>query len=158
MHLTSDGTTCRTIASMSCLPRALSSLSTSNALSKWSSIARLPRPVMNTSSVIPAATASSTAYWINGLSTTGNTALVMLVMRFSSLEQFQELRFVQYCNSKFQRLVIFAAGFRPRNHIIGLFRHARADLAPAVADSLLRRVALQVWQRSGQHKRFAVNR
>src|SRR4030067_1337324 len=32
---------------------------------------RLLRPVMHTMSVIPAATASSTAYWINGLSTTG---------------------------------------------------------------------------------------
>ena len=35
-------------------------------------MARLLRPVMNTSSVMPAATASSTAYWISGLSTTGS--------------------------------------------------------------------------------------
>src|SRR3989338_521831 len=34
-------------------------------------MARLLSPVMNTISVMPAATASSTAYWISGLSTTG---------------------------------------------------------------------------------------
>ena len=38
-------------------------------------MARLFRPVMNTMSVIPAATASSTAYWIRGLSTTGIISL-----------------------------------------------------------------------------------
>jgi hypothetical protein len=41
-------------------------------LSKWSSIARLLRPVMKIMSVMPAAAASSTAYWISGLSTTGS--------------------------------------------------------------------------------------
>ena len=35
-------------------------------------MARLLRPVMNTIWVMPAATASSTAYWISGLSTTGS--------------------------------------------------------------------------------------
>src|SRR5690606_37413120 len=37
---------------------------------KWSSIAPLPRPVTKTKCSIPASTASSTAYWITGLSTT----------------------------------------------------------------------------------------
>src|SRR5512141_2112549 len=41
-------------------------------MSKWSSIARLLRPVMKIMSVMPAAAASSTAYWISGLSTTGS--------------------------------------------------------------------------------------
>ena len=41
-------------------------------MSKWSSIARLLRPVMKIISVMPAATASSTAYWISGLSTIGS--------------------------------------------------------------------------------------
>ena len=66
-------------------------------VSKWSSIARLPRPVTKIASVMPASAASSTTYWIRGLSTresisfgealvagrnrvprppTGNTALV----------------------------------------------------------------------------------
>src|SRR5512139_2950285 len=35
-------------------------------------MARLLRPVMKIMSVIPAAAASSTAYWISGLSTTGS--------------------------------------------------------------------------------------
>src|SRR5216684_6514331 len=38
-------------------------------------IARLLRPVMKIMSVIPAAAASSTAYWISGLSTTGSISL-----------------------------------------------------------------------------------
>src|SRR3989304_4165998 len=38
-------------------------------------MARLLRPVMNTMSVIPAAIASSTAYWMSGLSTTGIISL-----------------------------------------------------------------------------------
>jgi hypothetical protein len=36
------------------------------------SIARLELPVMNTSVSAPAARASSTAYWMSGLSTTGS--------------------------------------------------------------------------------------
>ena len=38
-------------------------------LSKWSSMVDLPRPVTMMISVQPAATASSTPYWIRGLST-----------------------------------------------------------------------------------------
>ena len=53
------------------MPRLASSFSISYALSKWSSIARLWRPVTKIISVRPAATASSTAYWMSGLSTTG---------------------------------------------------------------------------------------
>jgi hypothetical protein len=43
--------------------------------SKWSSIARLAAPVMKTRRRAPAASASSTAYWISGLSTTGSISL-----------------------------------------------------------------------------------
>src|SRR5690349_2232250 len=38
-------------------------------------MAPLPRPVTNTKCSIPAALASSTAYWISGLSTTGSISL-----------------------------------------------------------------------------------
>src|SRR5215471_7520594 len=38
-------------------------------------MARLLRPVMKIMSVMPAAAASSTAYWISGLSTTGSISL-----------------------------------------------------------------------------------
>ncbi len=49
--------------------------SSSRLRSKWSSTARLPRPVMIKMSVRPARTASSTTYWIAGLSTTGSISL-----------------------------------------------------------------------------------
>src|SRR5512135_602282 len=55
-----------------CLPFALRSSSSSKATSKWSSIARLARPVISTTSSMPDETASSTTYWISGLSTSGS--------------------------------------------------------------------------------------
>src|SRR5262249_19253238 len=48
--------------------------------SKWSSIARLPRPVMRRTSSTPASTASSTTYWIAGLSTSGSISFGMLLV------------------------------------------------------------------------------
>src|SRR4051794_10855418 len=56
----------------SCLPLLSSRCSSSKLRSKWSSIARLLRPVMMRMSSSPALTASSTTYWIAGLSTTGS--------------------------------------------------------------------------------------
>ena len=59
-------------ARMSCsafLPRAASVVSSSNMRSKWSSITPLLRPVTNTKCSMPASLASSTTYWISGLST-----------------------------------------------------------------------------------------
>src|SRR4051812_29446670 len=61
-----------TSASRSCFAERSSECSSSKLRSKWSSMARLPRPVMMRMSVSPAATASSTTYWIDGLSTTGS--------------------------------------------------------------------------------------
>ncbi|CPK90714.1 Uncharacterised protein [Bordetella pertussis] len=43
-------------------------------------MARLLRPVTKMRSVIPAATASSTAYWIRGLSTTGSISFGMALV------------------------------------------------------------------------------
>src|SRR6476661_10484610 len=59
----------------SCLPALSRKCSSSKLRSKWSSIARLLRPVMIRMSVSPARTASSTTYWIAGLSTTGSISL-----------------------------------------------------------------------------------
>jgi hypothetical protein len=42
------------------------------SVSKWSSMARFDEPVTNTSRSAPASSASSTAYWISGLSTIGS--------------------------------------------------------------------------------------
>ena len=59
----------------SCLPLLSRKCSSSKLRSKWSSIARLLRPVMMRMSSSPAFTASSTTYWIAGLSTTGSISL-----------------------------------------------------------------------------------
>src|SRR5713101_4867260 len=61
--------------SRSCLPLCSSVASSSKLRSKWSSMARLPRPVMTRMSVIPARAASSTTYWMAGLSTIGSISL-----------------------------------------------------------------------------------
>src|SRR5687767_7504458 len=65
----------RTCLSSSNLPRDSRKCSSSIERSKWSSIERLPRPVMIRMSVMPAATASSITYWIVGLSTIGSISL-----------------------------------------------------------------------------------
>src|SRR3954451_14174741 len=56
----------------SCLPALSRKCSNSKLRSKWSSSARLLRPVTIRTSVSPARAASSTTYWIAGLSTTGS--------------------------------------------------------------------------------------
>src|SRR5690349_725098 len=56
-------------------PFASRAASSSQLRSKWFSIAFLLRPVTSRTSVRPASTASSTTYWIAGLSTTGSISL-----------------------------------------------------------------------------------
>ena len=56
-------------------PLASSEASSSQLRSKWFSSVFLLRPVTISTSVRPAATASSTTYWIAGLSTTGSISL-----------------------------------------------------------------------------------
>src|ERR1700756_3575451 len=70
-----EGSTLRNWFSRALLPCCSSISSSSWSESKWSSMARLEAPVMNTRRCAPAASASSTAYWISGLSTTGNISL-----------------------------------------------------------------------------------
>ena len=64
-----------TESSSAFLPRAISASRNSVLWSKWSSMADLPRPVTKTNSSMPDARASSTAYWMSGLSTTGSISL-----------------------------------------------------------------------------------
>ncbi len=54
---------------------SLKSISSSKEVSKWSSMAVLPIPVTIIISERPDALASSTAYWISGLSTRGSISL-----------------------------------------------------------------------------------
>ena len=56
-------------------PSPRSACSSSMLRSKWSSSGRLLRPVIIRTSASPARTASSTTYWIAGLSTTGSISL-----------------------------------------------------------------------------------
>src|ERR1700676_2285970 len=65
----------RISSSCSRLPRASRNVSSSTDTSKWSSIAFLPRPVTRMMLSIPEATASSTPYWMRGLSTSGSISL-----------------------------------------------------------------------------------
>ena len=64
-----------TRCSRSASPLSLSLTSSSGTESKWFEIAFLLRPMMTRMSVMPAAAASSTTYWIAGLSTTGSISL-----------------------------------------------------------------------------------
>src|SRR5579859_2225013 len=65
------------MASRSVLPRFSSEHSSSGLTSKWSSMADLPRPVTMTIWSHPAASASSTPYWMMGLSTSASISLGM---------------------------------------------------------------------------------
>src|ERR1035441_2261426 len=65
----------RTMASNSFFLRDSSRYSSSKLTSKWSSMALFPRPVTMMMFCMPEWTASSTPYWIMGLSTMGNISL-----------------------------------------------------------------------------------
>ena len=67
-------------ATISILPRSRRLLSSSYETSKWSISAVLPRPLTRQNCSIPAARASSTAYWISGLSTTGSISLAIALV------------------------------------------------------------------------------
>src|SRR3981189_1562637 len=102
---------------------------------------------MKIMSVIPAAAASSTAYWISGLSTTGsisfglalvtgrkrvprpatgNTALVTLAIAIAILgvgDHGLQLLFVEHRNAELAGLVELAAGLGAGNDVRGLLRN-----------------------------------
>src|SRR6476620_9322882 len=106
-------------------------------------MARLPRPVMKMRSVMPAATASSTAYWMSGLSTIGSislgdalvagrkrgqrpapgkTAFVIFCIALVCAQEFEELLFVQDRDAEVLRLVEFRTGLLAGDHVVGLLR------------------------------------
>src|SRR5262245_38795028 len=153
------------------LPRLASSVSIAYALSKWSSIARLCRPVTKIISVRPAATASSTAYWISGLSTTGiislglalvagrkrlpkpatgNTAFVIARIAISSLQEPLQARFVEHREAERLGLRELRTGLGPGHDVIGLLRHRAAHLPALREYQLGRRFPREVGQSSGQ--------
>src|SRR6476659_3973417 len=115
---------------------------------------------MKIMSVMPAATASSTAYWMSGLSTTGSislgealvagrnrvpipatgkTAFVTFCISLCT-EQLEELGLVQDRHPQLARLVELGAGFIARDDVIRLFGNRAAHLAPEGLDPVLRLV------------------
>src|SRR5512134_2943706 len=95
-------------------------------------------------SVRPAATASSTAYWMSGLSTigiisfglalvagrkrlpkpaTGNTAFVIVRIAISSLQQLPQTRFVEHRDAERLGLRQFRAGLGAGHDVVGLLRY-----------------------------------
>src|ERR671925_360261 len=174
MQRTPSGSTERTICSSMSLPLRSSSVSSSYALSKWSSIARLLRPVTKIISVMPAAAASSTAYWMSGLSTigsisfglalvtgrkrlprpaTGNTAFLSLAcMRSEILQHFEEFLFFQDAHAKGARLLELGAGVGAGDHEIGLLGHRAGHFVPLALDRGARLLARHAAQRAGQHE------
>src|SRR5688500_214830 len=134
-------------------------------------MARLLRPVTKIISVIPAAAASSTAYWISGLSTigsisfglalvtgrnrlpkpaTGNTAFLSLGMESKLLQQFVEARLVEHRHAQLARLVELRAGVRPGDHEVGAARHRAGNLVPLRLDGGTRLVARHACQGAGE--------
>src|SRR5258706_11614304 len=187
MQRTPSGRTERTMSTSTSLPLRSSSVSSSYALSKWSSMARLLRPVTKIISVMPAAAASSTAYWISGLSTigsisfglalvtgrnrlprpaTGNTAFLSLacmgpILFFSGskgLQQVGELFLVQHGDAQLAGLVELAARVFAGHPVVGLLRHRAGHLVPFRFDRGLGVVAAHAGERPGQHERLRVFR
>src|SRR5258706_9954402 len=129
---------------------------------------------MKIRSVIPAATASSTAYWMSGLSTigsislgeafvagrkrvpspaTGKTALVTLVMYApSSLfpQHREELLLLEHADPEAARAIELRSRLGARDHVVGLLRDRSRDLPAGILDALLRLVAPHLRQRSGE--------
>src|SRR5215471_15293904 len=133
-------------------------------------MARLLRPVMNIMSVMPAAAASSTAYWISGLSTTGsislglalvtgrnllpspatgNTALVTLS---NAMSEFPELLLVDHRHFQLLGPDELAAWIGASDEVAGFLGYAAGDLPAAALDQVLRLVAGDRRQRSCEHE------
>src|SRR6185436_14719163 len=150
MQRTPSGSTERTISSSTFLPLRSSSVSSSYALSKWSSMARLLRPVTKIISVMPAAAASSTAYWMSGLSTigsisfglalvtgrkrlprpaTGKTAFLSFTPMGSEVFQRRhEFFFFENPNTERACLVELGSGVFAGDHVVRLLRHRAGHL------------------------------
>src|SRR5512134_3964848 len=126
-------------------------------------------------SVRPAATASSTAYWMSGLSTigiisfglalvagrkrlpkpaTGNTAFVIARIAVSSLQERSQTLLVEHRHA--ERLGPGELGARvgAGHNIVGLLRDRAADLAAMREYQLARLFPRHVRQRPGEHERL----
>src|SRR5688500_8568720 len=139
-------------------------------------MARLLRPVTKIISVIPAAAASSTAYWISGLSTigsislglalvtgrkrlprpaTGNTAFLSLACMGSQiLQQFEEFLFSQYPHAEPARALELGSGILAGDDEIGFLGHRSRHFVPFRLDRRTRLVARHAREAPGEHEAF----
>src|SRR5689334_7623832 len=125
-------------------------------------------------SVMPAAAASSTAYWMSGLSTTGiisfglalvtgrkrlpkpatgNTAF--LSFGIAAPQYLAQLRLIDHRHAERARSVELASGVGTGDDVVGLFGHRRGHLVPARFECLARLLPRHAAKRAGQHKGLA---
>src|SRR4051794_24933194 len=121
-------------------------------------------------SVMPAAAASSTAYWMSGLSTmgsislglafvtgrnrlprpaTGNTAFVTLR---NVIEEFLQLSFIEDRHAELTRAVELRPGVLARNDESGFLGDAAAHFTAMLLDQRTCVVARERRQRAGEHE------
>src|SRR3954468_12809158 len=137
-------------------------------------MARLWRPVTKIMSVMPAAAASSTAYWMSGLSTTGIISLGLALVKgrkrlpnpatgnpaflslgISAPQDFAQLRLIDHRHAEALRLLELGSGLDAGHHIISLLRHRRGHLVPARLERLARFFARHAHERPGEDERLA---
>src|ERR1051325_4571575 len=139
-------------------------------------MARLLRPVTKIISVIPAAAASSTAYWISGLSTigsisfglalvtgrkrlprpaTGKTAFRSLAYMSEFPEHLDEFLFLQDRHTEGTRLVELRPGVLARDHIVRLLRNRARHLVPFRLDRRACLVAAHARESTSEHEGLA---
>src|SRR5580765_2611676 len=137
-------------------------------------MARLCRPVTKIMSVMPAAAASSTAYWMSGLSTTGIISLglalvtgrkrlpkpatgntAFLSLGISAPQEFAQLRLVDHRYAQALRPLELGSGLGAGDDIIGLLRHRGGHLVPARLERLACFFARHALERPGQDEGLA---
>src|SRR3954471_1327009 len=139
-------------------------------------MARLLRPVTKIISVIPAAAASSTAYWISGLSTigsisfglalvtgrerlprpaTGKTAFLSLACMSDSFQEIDELLFVEHRHAELAGLGELAARLFARDHVVRALGDRPGDFVPFRFQRLASVIARHAGEAAGQHERLA---
>src|SRR5690349_6822307 len=137
-------------------------------------MARLLRPVTKIISVMPHAAASSTAYWMSGLSTigsisfglalvtgrkrlpkpaTGNTAFFSLAgMELEILQHFDEFFLAEHRHPERAGLVQLRAGVVARHDEVGFFRHRARNLVTPGLDRRACLVPRHPLEGAGQHE------
>src|SRR6478752_4463816 len=121
-------------SSLAVSPLASSVASRVGTRSKWSSSARLLRPVIIRTSLRPTLTASSTTYWMAGLSTTGSISLGMALVAGRNLVPSPAAGITAL---RTEQLVVVTVLIYPREHSYGkCFRQAARPPDAATKDDI----------------------